>query len=123
MSFVLASVVMSAMLYGEQVVRIRRTQSGVDRYGSPVYVTTETPLPDGAGFDPGGSVEPAEVGRESVVTTPKLYFWAATPDLRADDSVRVRGRVFMVVGNPASWVNPFTGWQAGLVVELTETEG
>jgi hypothetical protein len=109
---------------GETVTRIRRgEQTGTDPYGEPVYgPATETPVP-GAAFDPGGSVEPVEPGRTAVVTMPRLLFRDSIPDIVADDQVRVRGLAYDVVGDPALWVSPYTGREAGLVVELKRTGG
>jgi len=108
-------------MLGESVVRIRPTASAPDRYGNPTTTDTETTL-TGAAFDPGGSREPVEVGRASVVTTPKLYF-QSTPDLTSSDRVRVRGLTYTVEGNPAVWISPFTNVTAGLVVELKAVAG
>lgn len=111
-------------MIGETVTRIRAGESaGDDRYGNP------TPGPDvetsfaGAAFDPGGSLEPTEVGRASVVTSPKVYFRDAWPDILPADRLRVRGDVYRVIGRPAKWRNPYTSHVAGLVVELELVEG
>lgn len=105
------------------VTRIRPTASGTDRYGSPVMVDVETVLPQAAGFAPGGSSEPAEVGRAPVITEPSLYFWESAPDLLRGDRVRVAGEEFAVEGAPASWFHMFTGWAAGTVVTLKAVSG
>lgn len=108
---------------GEPVTRRRQQQTGTDRYGNPVYEPVDTVLPERAGFDPGGSREPVEVGREQTVTTPKLYFRRAYPDLNDTDQVLVRGVVFDIEGNPADWKSPFGSDVGGLVVELKKAEG
>lgn len=109
---------------GETVVRIRTGASpGVDRYDNPLPgVDVETAI-DGAAFDPGGSLEPVEVGRTQTVTTPKVYFWRCAPDIVSTDRLRVRGLVYQVFGHPARWDSPFTTEVAGLVVELQLAEG
>lgn len=111
-------------MFGETVIRVRRgAQTGVDRYGKPVYgVDVETAL-DGGAFDPGGSVEPVEVGRTAVITSPKVYFRAGAPDVVSTDHLRVRGVLYAVQGNPAVWVNPWTGGTSGTVVELKAVTG
>jgi hypothetical protein len=109
-------------MFGASVTRIRRTQSGSDRYGNPTY-TEATSTITGAAFAPGGSIEPAEVGRASVVTTPKLYFLAGSVDLRADDAVTISGQRYTIQGEPAVWVNPWTAATAGTVVELERVDG
>ena len=108
---------------GFTVTRIRATDTGTpDRYGNPVTAPVETVLDQLAAFDPGGSREPVEVGRTSVVTTPKLYFIEAV-DLIADDGVRVNARTFTVEGVPAEWQDPFGTPVSGMVIELQEVSG
>jgi hypothetical protein len=108
---------------GEPVVRIRTGASpGSDRYGNPLPGTETEATLTGAAFDPGGSLEPVEVGRTAVVTTPKLYFQSAV-DVTAGDRMRVRGVTYTVEGTPALWVSPFTTQTAGTVVELRAVAG
>lgn len=108
-------------MQGEPVVRIRSTAGALDRYGNPTTTDAEVTL-EGAAFDPGGSLEPVEVGRAAVVTSPKLYFRSAV-DVTAADRMRVRGVTYTVEGNPALWVSPFTAATAGMVVELRAVAG
>ena len=109
-------------MFGEPVTRLRHVQDGVDRYGNPVYVWAEVELPVGGAFDPGGSREPVEVGREPVITQPKLYFTEPV-DLTAGDRVRVRGVEFDVLGTPAEWSSPWSGAVRGVVVEVKVVAG
>jgi hypothetical protein len=108
---------------GEPVTRRRQQQTGVDRYNNPVYEPVDTVLEERAAFDPGGSREPVEVGRTQTVTTPKLYFRRAYPDLNDTDQVLVRGVVYDIEGNPADWKSPYGSDVGGLVVELKRAEG
>lgn len=100
------------------VVRLRKEQTGEDRYGDPVYGDVESPLP-GALFAPGGTSEPVGPGREPVVMEPTLYWRNQWPDVVASDRLRVRGRVFEVEGEPAEWRGKRVG---GLVVTLRRVE-
>lgn len=110
-------------MIGEPVTRRRREQTGEDRYGNPEYGLVDTVLPERAAFDPGGSRNPVEVGREQTVTTPKLYFQTQWPDLARDDQVIVRGVTYDIEGNPADWRSPWGSGLGGLVVELKIAEG
>lgn len=113
------------MAFGETVVRIRAGDSpGLDRYRNPIPgADVEAPL-DRAAFDPGGSLEPVEVGRAAVVTTPKVYFRGYAPDVVSTDRLRVRGVLYRVEGRPAEWRDPHAGNVVrGLVVELKAVEG
>lgn len=112
------------MMRGEEVTRIRTAASAAtDVYGNPIPGADVEIVIPGAAFDPGGSVEPVEIGRASVVTTPKLYFRDSVPDVISTDRLRVRGVTYSVVGKPAIWVNLFTSIAAGMVVELLAVEG
>jgi hypothetical protein len=93
---------------------VARVQTGVDRYGEPIFGDQESALPP-ARFDPGGISEPVEPGRAPVVTEPTLYWRNAWPDVPADARVRVRGTVYEVIGDPADWRGDSLG---GLVVQL-----
>src|SRR5687768_13617846 len=108
---------------GEPVTRRRQEQTGEDRYGNPVYELVDTVLEERAGFDPGGSREPVEVGRTQTITTPKLYFRRQRPDLNDTDQVLVRGVVYAIEGDPADWRSPYGSDVGGLVVELKRAEG
>jgi len=110
-------------LIGEQVTRRRQQQTGTDRYGNPEYSTVDTVLAERAAFDPGGSREPVEVGREPTVTTPKLYFRRTYPDLTDDDQVLVRGALYDIQGIPADWQSPYGSDNGGTVVELKVVDG
>jgi len=112
------------MSFGESVVRVRRgAQTGEDRYGQPVYGAAAETTIEGAAFDPGGSVEPVEVGRTPVITTPRVYFPDGSPDIVPTDRLRVRGVLYAVTGRPAAWVYPWSGATSGTVVELEAVEG
>jgi hypothetical protein len=111
--------------YGEVITRLRGIPK-LDPYsGEPTDIDWTTPdslnIP-GCGFDPGGSVEPLEQGRQAVVTTPRVFAPAGV-DVAAHDRVVVRGRTWQVKGDPADWRHPMTGWAPGLVIELEEVAG
>ena len=115
--------------HGETVTRLRRL-TATDPYSGesapiPWDKAGHTPASasiDGCGFDPGGSVEPVEVGRVSVVTKPTVYAPYGS-DILVGDRLVVRNVTYDVDGTPASWRSPFTGWEPGLVVELKAVSG
>jgi hypothetical protein len=110
-------------MFGETVVRLRRTQTGVDRYNNPVYGAPAELSIDGALFAPGGTQEPAEPGRTPVIDVPTLYFRGQWPDVEATDQFRVRGEVYEVTGDPADWRAADTSGAGGLVVQLRKVSG
>jgi hypothetical protein len=89
----------------------------VDSYGSPVIVA-------GCAFDPGGTVESFEPGRDVVITSPRVFIPSeSTVPVSSRDRVTVRGVLYEVDGDPAVWVNPFTGWNPGRAVPLERAAG
>lgn len=112
-------------VYGETVTRLRGTPA-VDEY-SGEETATDWSAPNslaipGWGVDDSRSNEPLEQGRESIVTDYVLYRPAAA-DVLAGDRVIVRGKSCEVVGEPAAWRHPMTGWDAGFVVRANLVEG
>lgn len=62
--------------------------------------------------------------RETTVTKPTLYEVVGTPDVRSGDPLTVDGDAgWEVDGDPAQFVNPFTGHRSPLVIELRRTVG
>ncbi|MGW2666222.1 hypothetical protein ACWCW7_35165 [Nocardia tengchongensis] len=99
---------------GETVTVIR--PAAKDAMGDPVGGPTEHDV-DGCGFSWQSSTEVTD-RRDTVVSTAEMYCPTGA-DILATDKVRLPdGREFMVDGSPASWRNPFTGWDAGMVVRL-----
>lgn len=102
----------------DRVTRIRREQTGVDRYGNPVYGTVEFDIPELALFAPKDVIPSLEVGRSPTIVEPSLYWFQVRPDVRADDRVRVRGIEYEVESVPADWRGTGIG---GLVVKLRDS--
>lgn len=76
----------------------------------------------GVAVEPRPSSEPTQDARNAVTSGFTLYLppgTAVTPTNR----VRVRGNDYGVLGEPAEWRNPFTGWTPGLVVQVGRTAG
>jgi len=44
-------------------------------------------------------------------------------DILFTDLLQVRGQVYMVEGDPADWVSPFTGWAPGMEIALKRAVG
>lgn len=112
--------------YGETVTRLRAV-AVVDPYSGEAtgedWTTPDTLDIPGCAFDPGGSSEPLDVGRASVVTQPTLYHPSTDLDVTAQDRIEVRGRTWQVDGDPAVYRNPYTGWEAGTAIRLKAVEG
>lgn len=102
----------------DEVTRLRREQTGMDRYNNPIYETVETILPELALFAPKDVIPAVEVGREPTIVEPSLYWHQVWPDLVASDRVRVRGVEYEVNAVPAEWRGSTVG---GLVVKLRDS--
>lgn len=108
---------------GVTVKRRRKVDSGqLDRGRNPIFTDEVSTLPQTAAFDPGGSVEPVEVGRTPVITKPTLYF-LERPDLIEFDEVEVLGSWYTVEGAPAAWSDPWGSGVGGTVVQLRRVDG
>ena len=112
-------------VHGESVTRLR-AQTSTDPYSgesTPDWsLAPSSETTTGWGVDDSRSAEPDEVAREAVVTDFVLYREAAA-DILPGDRVVVRGLTCEVVGRPATWRHPFTGWSAGFVVRANVVEG
>lgn len=109
--------------YGETVTRLRAPLV-TNAYGAQERnwsAATSTPI-DSWGVDDSASSEPSDAHREAVETHCVLYR-DAPADVVASDRVECRGRTYEVVGDPATWHNPMTGWAAGFVVRLRIFKG
>lgn len=72
--------------------------------------------------EPRPSQEPVQDARNAVTSGFTVGLPAGT-DVTARDRLRVRGVVYRVLGEPADWRSPFTGWAPGIVVQVARTEG
>ena len=107
-------------------------------YGEPVTILTEGTDDDpysgdtgtpgssveipGCGVEPRPSGEPTQDARNSVTSGLTLYLPPGV-EIGPQNRVQVRGDTFTVLGEPAVWRSPFTGWEPGIVVQCERTEG
>lgn len=108
--------------FGEPVIFEAHLDGAEDSHGNPVDAWASPRTVEGCAFDPGGSVETYEPGRNPVVTSPRVFAPAGTV-VGARDRVTVRGRVFQVKGDPGDYRSPFSGWRPGIVVNLEVVSG
>lgn len=87
-----------------------------DDWSSPTSVSVA-----GVAVEPRPSGEPLQNARNQVTSGFTLYVPSGTT-ISARNRVTVRGDTFNVVGEPATWRSPFTGWEPGLVVQVERTE-
>jgi len=111
--------------FGETVTRLRATAVTDPYSGEATALSWDNPdeLPiSGCAFDPGTSTEPVTDARNQVITQPVLYAPFGS-DITAADRLVVRGRTWKVQGDPGEYRNPFTGWEAGMVIKLEDVQG
>lgn len=101
------------------VVRVRGADP--DAYGDPVGDPDEDEL-DGCSVAPRTSTDIADRGRQGVVIGLTLLAPFGT-DIIHTDQLKVDGVLYDIDGDPGSWKNPFTGWEAGIEVALTRATG
>ena len=110
-------------MFGETVTVLRMVETTTDRYGRPVQTWPEPGVDvDGCAVAPRTSTEPAQVGRQGVITGVTVYLPAGTA-IGPHDRVRARGVVYDVEGEPGDWRNPYSGRTPGIEVALTRHEG
>ena len=110
--------------YGETV-KVQTAGTVVDPYSgeeSPDWATSTEVVVDGVAVEPRPSGEPLQDARNQVVSGFTLYFPPSSV-LTAANRVVVRGGTYNVLGEPAVWRSPFTGWEPGTVVQVERSEG
>lgn len=112
-------------MLGEEVVvlsagTIENPYSGEDEPGWS-GTPTETAV-TALAVEPRPSGEPVQDARNAVVSGFTLYLPTGTA-VTAQNRVRVRGEVYEVIGDPARWRDPFTGFEPGIVVQVQRVEG
>lgn len=109
--------------HGETVTRLRpgtrtdRTGNTVPDHEDPTSTTI-----DGCAVWSGATTDPLLAGRELALADFTVAMPAGT-DIKPDDRLTIRGNTCDVVGVPFDWVNPFTGWTPGLVVQANLAKG
>lgn len=103
------------MVGGEQIVIVR--PAGRDKFGDLTGQPATETVSEGWLFAPGASNELHE-GQNSVDTDAELYRLGGPgeEEIRPADQIRVRGKTFEVVGEPAIW-------RLGTVVRLRKFTG
>lgn len=112
--------------YGETVTR-QRGIAATDPYSGEPGTDIDWNSPDELEFSgfavaPGAFVEDATPDRTRVDILFTLYGPFAA-DIEPLDRVVVRGQTCEVVGKRQDWRNPFTGGEAGCVVEVRKVAG
>lgn len=105
--------------FGQPITLVKRVKGAPDSFGNDTWTTTTTAVV--GAFAPVASVELVQ-GQDVITTQPTVYLPAGT-DVSALDAVQIDGKQYEVDGDPHNWVNPYTGWHAGLEVRLRRVTG
>ena len=108
-----------------ETVTVLAAATSEDEYGNTVEswdVPTEVAVVDGVGVEPRPVGESFTEDRNAVTSGFTLYMpdWV---EVSALHRIEVRGSVYSVLGEPAVWRSPFTGWAPGVVVQVGRTDG
>lgn len=113
------------MMYGETVTRLRATVVTDPYSGEATELSWVNPdsldIP-GVAIEPRPQPELVTDARNAVVSAFTLYAPFGS-DVKAADRLRVRGDVFEVDGDVADWRSPFSGWEAGTVIQTKRVDG
>ncbi|MDB5716447.1 MAG: hypothetical protein JWO15_3844 [Sphingomonadales bacterium] len=109
--------------HGETVTRLRAPEV-LDVYKAKVRDWDNATTTDilGWGIAQDATSEPLEVGRDSVRSDFTLYR-DEPADIVSTDRLLIDGLTCEIVGRPAVWRHPMTGWSAGFVVKANVVEG
>jgi hypothetical protein len=108
-----------------ETVQVLTAGTVADPYSGGTQESWDTPVEAeivGVAVEPRPSGEPTQDARNAVTSGFTLYMPPAT-EITAQSRVRVRGEVYNVLGDPAEWRSPFSGWQPGIVVQVERQEG
>lgn len=111
----------SGFAHGETVT-IVTPATDADPYSGEAGAAGSSVDVPGCGVEPRPSGEPTQDARNAVTSGFTLYMPAGT-EVTASQQVQVRGETYNVVGDPAVWRSPFTGWEPGVVVQCERTVG
>lgn len=118
---------------GQIITVLRDVPGGVDVWGDPTTASTSRTDIAGCAIAPRYSSEPATVGRNGVIIGLSLYAPAGS-DILFTDRIEIGGggtvvatglpvtpttaKIYVVEGDAADWVSPFTGWAPGMEIAL-----
>lgn len=110
--------------HGETVTILHPGSSAEDDYGDTTTATWTAEDVAGCAVAPGASEENNR--RQATVSVDFTVYMPAGTTVEPEARMMVRGDTdddtYEVVGEPADWRSPFTGWRPGVVVELVRSQ-
>jgi hypothetical protein len=106
--------------HGETVTILHPAASGTDEYGGAATTTWTAEDVPNCGVEPRFSTED-NVNQSTVAVGLTVFL---PPDALVETTARliVRDVEYEVIGEPADWRSPFTGWRPGLSVALERAQ-
>lgn len=104
------------------VTRVRRAEVEDDRYGDPDQNEPDRDELPGAFVAPRTSEDITGRGRDGASIGMAVYAPHGT-DLVRTDLIESAGEIFHIAGAVEDWVNPLSGWKAGITADLERGEG
>lgn len=99
----------------ESITLTRRSSSGTDSYGQPIYVDTTIELMGMVS----ARIQGTNYAPDEIIVADGLTIYLP-PGTVVEDSDRftVRGKSYAVDGQAFNWVSGLSGWNPGVVVNL-----
>jgi hypothetical protein len=124
--------------FGSIITVLRDIPGGVDTYGDPTTASTIRTDIAGCGIAPRYSSEPNAVGRNGVVIGLTIFAPYGS-DILFTDRIEINGggtviatglpvtpstaSIYTIEGDPADWLNPFTGSTPGMEISVKKAVG
>lgn len=88
-------------------------------WDNPIVMLTR----HGVGWEKRPSTEVSTDSRNAITSGYTLYIWGEVLDIEGTWRANFRGSQWQVLGDSSPLEHPFTGWQAGTVVQLGRVDG
>jgi len=99
----------------ELITRVRRSSSGTDSYGQPVYTTTESEVKAIVS----ARVSSTNFDADQIVLSDGLTVYLPTGyDVQDDDKFVIRTKTYELDGEAFDWRDGLGSWSPGTVVNL-----
>lgn len=112
---------MSFIRGGETISIKRRSATGTDDYGNPVYTFTNITIKD-ALLAIGGSDAPISTERDAIDAKISIYL-PLSANVQDDDVFTIRGSEWVQDGTSEKWIPPFTGLEGGQMIPVRQRRG
>lgn len=103
----------------EPITQIRRSSNASDEHGLPVWVETEIPI---TGIVAARSTAQVTEADAITITQGIIVYLASGLVIEDGDQFEVRGKRYVIDGEPFDWRDGLGTWNPGTVVNLTRAK-